>query len=117
MFGGVNATDALMVLLDFTHQITLVGHHSFVADVNNSKTINGTDALFILKRFVGQINSFPTGDLLINCDSTLLTTDTINYYMSMLWFGDVNASYTPLSDKSEDMNLVYGKQSSFLFPE
>ena len=107
LLSSVNSTDALQILLHFTHQITLTGHHSFVADVNNSRTINGTDAMLILKRSIGQISSFNSGDVALSCDSVILTNDSINYQLSMLWFGDVNGSYIPTNNKSfADINLI-----------
>ncbi|MCD4697677.1 MAG: hypothetical protein K8S16_15745, partial [Bacteroidales bacterium] len=49
-WGGVNSTDALLILNHFAHIDTLEGMELAASDVNYSQTVNGTDALFVMKR-------------------------------------------------------------------
>src|SRR5690606_17852523 len=59
---GANATDALLVSNHFNGTATLTGLPLEAADVNNSNTVNNTDALLIVRRFAGLDASFAAGD-------------------------------------------------------
>ncbi|MCX6272377.1 MAG: hypothetical protein NTU44_14420, partial [Bacteroidetes bacterium] len=56
-----NSTDALLAVKYTVGQYTLSSFQQHLADVNGNLSINAGDALAILKRFVGQISSFPNG--------------------------------------------------------
>ncbi|TCO09680.1 right-handed parallel beta-helix repeat-containing protein [Natronoflexus pectinivorans] len=95
-WGGVNATDALLVLNHFTRKELLTGLSLAAADVNLSGSVNGTDALFMLKRYAGLIDEFPSGDFLYHYDDYLVDGNSILSVLRVLCFGDVNGSYSLL---------------------
>ncbi len=99
-WGGVNATDALWVLRHFTHLDTLPDRMQTAADVNASKTVNGTDAMLIMQRYTQLINSFPAGDYLYYLADFSIGEDTFYQDLRFIWIGDVNGSYTPSGSKS-----------------
>lgn len=105
-WGGVNATDALGILRHFAQIELLTGMKLAAADVNYSHTINGTDALFVMKRYSGIITSFPVGDYLFHNETVTLGTGTITNHVKMICFGDVDASYGP-TKKTSNINLEY----------
>lgn len=106
-WGGVNATDALLILNHFAQIDTLSGMRLAAADVNASSSVNATDAMFVLKRFAGMINSFPSGDFLFHTENMSINGDQVNNNIKMLCFGDVNSSYIPSNLKSSSINLDY----------
>lgn len=106
-FGGVNATDALIVLNHFAKIDTLYEVELSAADVNASATVNGTDALFILQRWAGAITSFPSGDWLYNSAFLLVNGNQVVNDFEMLCFGDVNSSYLPTDKGGGNVNLAY----------
>lgn len=106
-WGGVNATDALLILNHFAQIDTLTGMRLAAADVNSSSSVNATDAMFVLKRFAGMINSFPSGDFLFNTENISINGKQINNNIKMLNYGDVNSSYIPNNQKSTSINLDY----------
>ena len=91
--GAVNATDALRVMRHFTHQSLLTPEQQVAADVNGSCTVNGTDAMLILKRYVGLLEEFPVGNCLYICDSVIANDNNFTYNTQMYWYGDVDFSY------------------------
>lgn len=91
--GAVNATDALKVMRHFTHQSLLSPTQETAADVNGSCTVNGTDAMLILKRYVGLLEEFPVGNCLYICDSVIANDNNFTYNTQMYWYGDVDFSY------------------------
>lgn len=91
--GAVNATDALRVMRHFTHQSLLTPEQQVAADVNGSNTVNGTDAMLILKRYVGLLEEFPVGNCLYICDSVIANDNNFTYNTQMYWYGDVDFSY------------------------
>jgi len=106
-WGGVNATDALLILNHFAQIDTLSGMRLAAADVNASSSVNATDAMFVLKRFAGMINSFPSGNFLFNTENISVNGEQVNNNIKMLCFGDVNSSYIPSNLKSTSINLDY----------
>ena len=106
-WGGVNSTDALMILRHFAHLDTLVGVELAAADVNVSQTVNGTDALFVMKRYSSMISSFPSGDWLYNSANLAVNGNLVTNDFEMLCFGDVNSSYTPAKKEKGSVLMVY----------
>ncbi len=106
-WGGVNATDALAILNHFVMIAPLTGMNYAAADVNYSHTINGTDALFVMKRYSGMISSFPAGDYLYDSDTLILNGGNVTNNINMLCFGDVNASYAPTAKSASQMAVQY----------
>jgi hypothetical protein len=106
-WAGVNSTDALMILNHFAHLDTLVGMELAASDVNVSQTVNGTDALFVMKRYSGMITSFPSGDWLYNTASLVVNGNQVTNDFEMLCFGDVNSSYQPAKKDEGTVWLTY----------
>jgi hypothetical protein len=92
-WGGVNSTDALLVMRDFTGNSPLTGLNLKTADVDNSGTVNSTDALLIMKRFDGIINSFPAGDWAYDKTQLMIFGTYYEIKINALCAGDVNSSY------------------------
>lgn len=95
-WGGVNATDALLILNHTVHISMLSGIKLAAADLNQSNTVNSTDALFAMNRFTGNISSFPSGDTFMEIDTIIIDSSHVTNNLKMLWFGDVNGSYIPV---------------------
>ncbi|HRY31769.1 MAG TPA: T9SS type A sorting domain-containing protein [Bacteroidales bacterium] len=109
-WGGVNATDALLVLRHFVNLDTLEGLHFLAGDVNNSQQINAIDALLIARRFVLAINSFPAGDWISRQDTVDLGTTSRVVSFLTLCYGDVDASYVPGLKTRPAVNLLPGPE-------
>ncbi|ASB49694.1 right-handed parallel beta-helix repeat-containing protein [Alkalitalea saponilacus] len=105
-WGGVNATDALLVLNHFTRKELLTGLSLAAADVNLSGSVNGTDALFMLKRYAGLIDEFPSGDFLYHYDDYLVDGNSIFSGLRVLCFGDVNGSYSLLKSLKSGQGIT-----------
>jgi hypothetical protein len=104
VLAAVNATDALLAMRHFVHLDTLTDARLAVADVNLSGSVNGTDAMLILRRAVD--GTFPSGDFYFyNPNGISFSGDTCHYDLSFLCFGDVNGSYNPQS-RDNTMSLV-----------
>lgn len=103
--GGINALDGLLVLLSFSQQPPLLtGLNLIAADVNGSGSVNSTDALTIIRWFVGQIPVFlppyvpsPGGSPWVS-ESFVVNIgpgQSINQDIRVLCRGDVNGSHVP----------------------
>ncbi|MBN3035145.1 MAG: right-handed parallel beta-helix repeat-containing protein, partial [Bacteroidales bacterium] len=106
-WGGVNSTDGLLILNHFAKIDTLENMKLAAADVNASATINGTDALLVMRRYAGHISSFATGDWLYNSASLTINGNQVVNDFEMLCFGDVNSSYVPTDGDGGSVLLVY----------
>ena len=92
VWGGNNATDALIVNLYTIGSWPLYYLKDTVADVNASHSITPNDALYIKLRVVDSIHSYPAGDWkFTDTTFTQLLTSTVN--LKGLCVGDVNGSY------------------------
>ncbi len=105
-WGGGNGTDALLILNHFAQISTLTGMKLAAADVNWSHTINGTDALYVMRRFAGMISSFPAGNYLYHTDTVYINGNQITNNFKMLCFGDVDASYAPAKKSTQSVGLI-----------
>jgi hypothetical protein len=95
-WGGVNATDAVLILRSFSGSAPLNGIRLTAADVNGSASVNSTDALNALNRFTGALQTFSVGNYAASTSSYTATgTGTGSLNVSMLCYGDANASYQP----------------------
>ncbi|HRY98607.1 MAG TPA: T9SS type A sorting domain-containing protein, partial [Bacteroidales bacterium] len=97
-WGGVNATDALLVTRHFIYLDTLDPFRALVGDVNGSKSINSTDAMLIAQRFAGIIHQFPVPDWFLEPDTITYPGITPLLYTKRyraLSAGDVNGSHVP----------------------
>lgn len=103
-WGGVNANDALMIMMHFANMTTLTGLPLLCGDVDHSGFVNTVDALMCAQRFVGMINSFPSGDWANEIDTLVVDgTTPLVYNFKGLCFGDVNRSYLPPNVKVEPL--------------
>ena len=115
-WGGVNATDALIILKHFVGSNILTGIRKTVADVDASGYINSGDALQAMKRFVNIQSSFAAGDWAFEHHSVDITAGgnlTDNFKGAC--FGDVNGSYLPPTAKPEP--VVFLEKSGVQFIE
>ncbi|HRY32250.1 MAG TPA: M14 family zinc carboxypeptidase [Bacteroidales bacterium] len=94
--GGVNASDALIILKHFVHLENLSGLKRAAADVDSSGSVNSIDALMVQKRFVGMMNSFPAGEWMFTSDTLQISGIDLSVNLGGICTGDVNASYIPL---------------------
>lgn len=104
-----NSTDALLILNHFA-QISLLSDMKLAAaDVNYSHSINGTDAMLVMKRYSGLISTFPAGDYLYHADTIIVngSTGATTYNLDMICYGDVNASYAPAKKSTQSLGLIY----------
>ncbi len=95
-WGGVNATDALLILKHFVSISSLSGLPKKAADIDNTNTINSVDALATQKRYVGMITSFIAGDWAF--ERPIIDVNgmgVVNQNIKALCYGDVNGSYIP----------------------
>jgi hypothetical protein len=120
IWGGNNATDALIVDLNVIQSWPLYWLRDTVADVDASHTITGFDALLIKERVVGAIISYPAGDWKFT-DTTFTQVSTSNVNLKALCVGDVNGSYAnPFKDVSfltaiEDEVMTVPVNQSFTY--
>ena len=96
-WGGVNASDALMIMKHFAHLTYLTGLAKVAADIDGNNVVNAIDALMVSKRFTNLIASFPTDDWRFESHTiTINATDGIANIKGIC-SGDVNNSYLPPS--------------------
>jgi hypothetical protein len=106
-WGGVNSTDALIIMEHFVGSLSLSGIRLTAADVNASGFVNAGDALFAAQRFAYVITSFPAGDWAFTNSSGYLFEADVYINELALCFGDVNGSFTPSAVKiTPSMNLT-----------
>lgn len=95
-WGGVNATDAMLVARHFSGQHSLTGIALSAADVTGGGVVNATDALSVLQRYTGQSTGFGRGDFVSAPGSLVLGGQpTQSQEVLVLATGDVNMSYVP----------------------
>ncbi len=102
-WGGVNATDAMLVARHFAGQHSLSGIALSAADVTGGGVVNATDALSVLQRYTGQSTVFGRGDFVSAPESFVLGGQpTQSLEVLVLATGDVNMSYVPGMALRED---------------
>ncbi len=95
-WGGVNSSDALLTLKHFVGISLLSGLKMTAGDVNLSSQINSQDALYIQRRYINQISSFPVSDWLFDNPSiTISSSVNSTQNIKAICSGDVNGSYSP----------------------
>jgi hypothetical protein len=95
-WGGVNATDALLIMKHFAGLISLSGLKVPAADVNASGNANSIDALRCAQRFVGINNSFNSGDWYV--EPVYFYANVIGnqvHNLKALCYGDMDGSFNP----------------------
>jgi hypothetical protein len=110
-WGGVNSTDGLLIQKHFVQELPLSGIFLRAADVNASTYVNSTDAVISVRRFVGLITSFASGDWIFDSLTVVVSNSDITQNLSGLCYGDVNGSWTvPNFKTSPDVMLQnYGQ--------
>gem|GEM_PF-4064866 len=95
-WGGINSTDALLILKHFVGLNVLQGLLLKAGNVDGSASINAIDAQLIAKRFVGLISSFSIGDWVFETPQlSIPQTGQLDIIIQGVCSGDVNASYLP----------------------
>ncbi len=105
-FGGVNSTDALLILKHFVQMQLLTGHKLPASDVDGTNYINAIDALYVSKRFTGQLSSFITGDWYFSPQSFTIPTNVAQFDIKSLVYGDANGSYNPPAKLNPGVTLT-----------
>jgi hypothetical protein len=97
MAGGYGGgTDGLLILRYFVGLQVFTGLNLAAADVSHNGCVNALDALLGEERFVGIINSFPSGDWIFESPSVEVVNGPVTLDIQGLCFGDVNGSFTPI---------------------
>ncbi|HRY31784.1 MAG TPA: dockerin type I domain-containing protein [Bacteroidales bacterium] len=94
-WGGVNATDALLILKHFVGLEMLAGIRLQAADTNGDNFVNAIDALAAVQRFSGIIGGFITGDWVFETLLLDVTAGDGAFLVRGLCTGDVNGSHIP----------------------
>lgn len=110
-WGGVNATDALLILKHFARIDTLNGLILAAADVNGNGAVNAADALMAAQRFAGIITQFPVSDWIFRDTTLVAAPGQNNLILEGICRGDVNASRP-----SSLMNAVFPKPAVHELP-
>ncbi len=98
-WGGVTATDALLIKLHSIGMINLTDLSLVAADVNSSNSINATDALLVQLRIVGLVNQFAAGNWKFNNLPFTFNASNLVYNFKGICVGDINKSYITSSLK------------------
>ena len=105
--GGINSTDALGIILHtISNTPVYTGLELKAADVDGTNTVNATDALLVMQRFVQSVTTFSAGDWVFEDPSYNMTAPFANQKIYSLAIGDVNGSYTPNISESMTVDLV-----------
>ncbi|HRY98182.1 MAG TPA: hypothetical protein P5550_03905, partial [Bacteroidales bacterium] len=96
-WGGVNATDALLIARHFVLLASLSPFRERAGDVNLSGGLNTTDALQVARRFAGTLPAFGLADWVMLGDTIYFppADTTIFRSFAVLAAGDVNGSFVP----------------------
>ncbi|MFZ4402173.1 MAG: T9SS type A sorting domain-containing protein, partial [Bacteroidales bacterium] len=92
-WGGVTATDALLIKLHSVGSITLTDLPLVAANVNLASGVNATDALLVQLRIVSLINQFAAGDWKFNNAPFTFSALDSTYNFKGICVGDINKSY------------------------
>ena len=106
-WGGVNATDALLVLKHFVDSVHLGDLRVRAADVNGNGYINAVDALWCARRFTGLDTTFPIGDWI--SEEAAFYTPGIGDYpidIKVICSGDVDGSHQPGKKAAGNTRLI-----------
>ncbi len=104
---GANATDALVIARHATFYTNLTGLKLDAADVNLSSSVNATDALLVMRRFVGKVDSFAAGDWVVQSFVPQTFTNDRVLNIDLINTGDVDASNVPNKAAQDYVRLSY----------
>jgi len=94
-WGGVTATDALVINRSIVGAAPLVGLRLKAADVNGSNTTTSVDALLVARRANGSISTFAAGNWAYEAVPTTVAGGVTTRNIMAICFGDANGSYQP----------------------
>ncbi len=115
IWGGVNATDALIIMKHFVGISVLNGLKKIAGNVDLIPVINSTDALMVSRRFIGLISSFPVGDWVYDNPSVVIDgSQQVLQNLKLLTTGDVDGSYVPTARLKPAVVLIEGPQEAHL---
>lgn len=96
LWGGSNASDALLIMKYFTESESLDALQIKAADNDVTNFVNSVDALNVMRRFVGVLQNFNQTDWVFESPQINLPNSTIvNQNIRGLCTGDVNGSWLP----------------------
>ncbi|HRZ76976.1 MAG TPA: dockerin type I domain-containing protein, partial [Bacteroidales bacterium] len=104
-WGGVNATDALVVARHAVFLTQLQGLRFDAGDVNLNDAVNATDALQIMRRFVGYISTFNAEDWLNDMGGTFHLNGDMTRNIKAICAGDVDGTYVPGKNAANHVRL------------
>ncbi len=105
-WGGINSTDAQIILKQFTGAIHLSNFKLRGGEVNGNNYVNSSDALSVAKRFVNLVNSFQSGDWLFESADMLVNgINPTTIQLRALCYGDVDGSYNPVLKTEPSVNI------------
>lgn len=106
-WGGVNSTDALVIMEHFILLHPMVDPLNILAsDVDASGYINATDAFQVANRFVQNITSFNSGDWVFEDKEVTLYLDNFKTVdLKGLCYGDANGSYIPSAKSNKQVSI------------
>jgi len=94
-WGGVTATDALVINRSIVGAAPLVGLRLKAADVNGSNTTTSVDALLVARRANGSISTFAAGNWTYEAVPTTVAGGVTTRNIMAICVGDANGSYQP----------------------
>jgi hypothetical protein len=94
-WGGVTATDALVINRSIVGAAPLVGLRLKAADVNGSNTTTSVDALLVARRANGSISTFAAGNWAYEAVPTTVAGGVTTRNIMAICVGDANGSYQP----------------------
>jgi len=103
--GGINSTDAMLVISHFAQMQVLTGLYYKAGDVDGNNFMNSLDALLIARYFTNSISSFPAGQWIFNQVNFAIPTLNSLRNVTGLCYGDVNGSYEPSVKAEPEINL------------
>jgi hypothetical protein len=108
-WGGVNATDALIIARFSVNLQPLTAFKQKVGDVNNSGSLTAADSYIIMRRFVGIVNTFTIKDWIFANVPPITVSSVIPVTQNFLTAcaGDVDGSY-PGGAKSGEVQVYEG---------
>ena len=106
-WGGVNATDALVIMKHFVGMSLLSGLKLKAANCDLNPAINSIDALMAQKRGIGLLTAFPAGDWTFTTPSvTIPGPGVYTQNINGLTVADVNGSYVPYTKSEPSIHLL-----------
>lgn len=107
LWGGANATDALEIARHSVFYVQLADLKLSAGDVNLSGKVNATDALLVMRRFVGDISTFAAGDWIFGNPGIFEVNTDLAKNVKAINTGDVDGSNIPGKSAPDYVKLSY----------